>query len=104
MRTSTRIGGLDDAPVSARNARGTPGVAHEAAQQTFGLLKLGPVGLPQPGALRIEAPPALEPPQALVRDPEARDTGSGAAQLPRLEVEEALEAGSLAGPVRLAFS
>ena len=52
----------------------------------------------------VEAPPALESPEALLAEPQARDPGPGPAELAGLEVEEAFEAGCLAGAVGLALA
>src|SRR5207249_2154176 len=66
-------------------------------------LELFAVGIGQASALRIHAPPALEAPQALVAEAQARDPAAGAPRLARLEVEIALEHRRRAAPIGLAL-
>src|SRR5439155_20535552 len=51
-----------------------------------------------------EPPPALEAPEALLGDPQARDAGSGPPELARFEVEKALEGRGLPGAVGLTLT
>ena len=85
-------------------ADGATGVAQQAAQQLLALLDLDPIGLGEPGVLRIRTPPALEPPEALVSDAQPRYARAASARVPGLEVEEALEHRRRAGAVGLALS
>jgi hypothetical protein len=56
------------------------------------------------GTLRIDPPPALEAPEALVPYPKARDAEAAPSHFTGLEVEEALEDGGRPGSVGLAFA
>jgi hypothetical protein len=103
-RGASTCSAADDAPPLARNTLGSPRVAHETTQHSLGFLELGAVGVGQARPRRVKAPPALEAPQALVTHSQARDARPGSARLAGLEVEEALEAGGLTGPVGLAFA
>ena len=76
---------------SADRSRAATGVAKKATEQPFGGLQVLMVGVRQARALRVEAPPALEAPEALLADPQARDAAVRAAWLAGLEVKEALE-------------
>src|SRR5207244_11322523 len=89
--TSTRIGGTGDARVSARDARRAPGIPHQTAQQSLGFFDLGAVGVAQTAPLGVEPPPALEAPEALLGDPQARDAGPGAPALAGFEGEKPLD-------------
>src|SRR4051812_26254264 len=75
----------------ADSARAAPRVAQQAAKQALRGLEIGPVGVGQTTALRIDAPPALEAPEALVADAQARNARARAARVARFEVEEALK-------------
>src|SRR5437867_12669536 len=88
-----------DAPASARDALRAPRIAHQTTQQSPGFLDLGAVRVAQTSPLGIEAPPALEAPEALLGHPQARDPGAGAPELASFEVEKALEARGLSGAV-----
>jgi hypothetical protein len=98
------VSGWDDASASARDAGRSPHVALESTQHSLGFLEFGPIRVDEAAPLRVEPPPALETPQALIADPEAWDARAGTARLAGLEVEKALEAGGLTRPVGLAFA
>jgi len=93
-----------DAPASARDALRAPRIAHQTTQQSLGFFDLGAVGVAQAAPLRIEPPPALEAPEALLGHPKARDPGPGAPELARFEVEKALKGRGLPGTVGLALA
>jgi hypothetical protein len=58
----------------------------------------------QAGTRWIEAPPALEAPEALVADAQPRDPSAAPAGISGLEVEEALEHGGGPGAIGLALA
>src|SRR6266852_191099 len=93
-----------DAPASAGEALRPLRISHQTPQQSLGFFDLGAVRVAQTAPPRIEPPPALEAPEALLGHPQTRDPGAGAPELARLEVEKALEARGLPGAVGLALA
>src|ERR671935_2326326 len=96
MRASTRR--------SAHEAWRASRVAEETAQELLRRLDVFAVTVGQTSPFRIDAPPALEAPKALVLDAESRDSAARATRLAGLEVEEALEDRRRAGAIRLALA
>src|SRR6266852_5640369 len=77
-----------DAPASAGEALRPLRISHQTPQQSLGFFDLGAVRVAQTAPPRIEPPPALEAPEALLGHPQTRDPGAGAPELARAAVEE----------------
>ena len=79
-------------------------VPQQPAQEALRRFELLVVARRQPLARRIEPPPTLEAPHALIADAQPRDALSGAARIAGLRIEEALEDRLRGRAVRLAFA
>src|SRR2546423_11069256 len=66
---------------SAHEARAAARIPQESAQHALRRLEILAVGIGQTGPFRIDSPPTLEAPEALVADPQTREIAAGAARL-----------------------